>query len=357
MQEPFVSRALLKSFVPLENLIDPQLDQLLSQSEVVHYYKGQNLLRAGESTQRHIYLLHGSLTLVSELGEITELHAGDAQSRQPVAHAFPRRVTVAAGSDCSVLKVNTDLLENLLCWGQVSRCLLAEIAMDDEYADDFFWISKLMQSRLFYKVSPANIRKILRRFLEVSVFAENHVINEGDEGSCCYLIKSGVAQVFVKSEGADPVAELGPGAVFGEDALVANKPRNASVIMKTDGLLLKLEKNDFYQLLSAPPVTMVTPGNLEGFLQSGARLLDVRTEKEFELGHHGQATHLPINLVYLKSRLLDPKILYITISPTEERARTAAYLLSQQGFLAYALQSGMNSLPRELADKFTASRK
>ena len=110
---------------------------------------------------------------------------------------------------------------------------------------------------------------------------------------------------------------------------------------------------DFYQLLTSPAVTMVTPGNVEGFLNTGAQLLDVRTQKEYELGHHQKAMNVPLNLVYLKSAVLEKDKLYITYSPTEERAKAAAFLLSEQGFQAYALQSGVNSLPRELADTYS----
>lgn len=350
--EQFVSKALLQSFVPLSGLADDQLDLLLANSGQVHLFKGQTVLKAGDSEQVHVYLVHGSLLLQDEEGGEQRIEAGDASSWQPLAHHFPRRYTVVADSDCSVLKVDSDFLEKLMCWGQVSRCLLAEIAMNEHYDDDYFWIRKLLESKLFYKVPPMNIRKILRKFTEQQVKAGDTVIKQGEEGTCCYLLKSGLATVDVDGK---QVATLESGAVFGEDALVNNKPRNATITMAEDGVLLKLEKQDFFQLLLQPPVTMITAGNLESFVNSGAGLLDVRTEAEFAISHHPQAINLPLNLAYLKSRLLDRDKLYITYSVSEERAKAAAFLLAEQGFQAYALQSGIHALPPEIADMFTAA--
>lgn len=351
MSESFVSKTLLRSFVPLSGLTDQQLELLLSQAQLVHLFRGQSLLREGDGQAAHIYLIHGTVREISAAGERL-IEAGSSDAIWPLAHHFPRRFTVLADTDCSVLKVDSDLLEKLLCWSQVARCLLADIAVNDDYQADYFWIRKLLESRLFYKVPSMNIRKILSRFREKTVTAGETVIRQGDEGTCCYLIKSGKAEVAVDGQ---PVATLGVGDVFGEDALVNNKPRNATVTLPEGGSLLMLEKQDFYQLLIQPPVTMIAVSSVAGFIASGAQLLDVRTEQEFALGHHQQAINVPLNLCWLKSALLEKEKIYITYSVTEERAKAAAFLLTEQGFQAYALQSGLNALPGDVADLFTVA--
>ena len=347
--DQFVSNTLLRSFVPLSGLTDEQLQLLLANSELVHLFRGQSLVKSGDNQLQHLYLVHGRVQEEDEKGRKRLIEAGDATSYQPLAHRFPRQVSVMADSDCSVLKIDTDFLEKLLCWGQVSRCLLAEIAINEHYDKDYFWIRKLLESKLFYKVPPMNIRKILRKFTEQKISAGEAIVRQGDEGTCCYLLKNGQATVDVDG---NTVAQISSGAVVGEDALVTNKPRNATVTMDTDGVLLKLEKQDFYQLLMQPAVTMITAGNIEGFLNTGAQLLDVRTEAEYALGHHPQAINVPLNLSYLKSRVLDKEKVYIAYSITEERAKAAAFLLSEQGFQAYALQSGIHALPNDVADLF-----
>lgn len=345
-EKTILSKNVLHSFMPLGKLTDEQLDLLVEKSELLHLYKGQTLVRAGDAAAVHYYLIHGSLTLVSADSDLMVVQAGDLLSSQPIAHQFPRRQTVLADTDSSVLKIHSTLVENLLCWGQVARCLLSEIASDESYVEDYVWIKKLLESKLFFKIPPINIRKILKKFSEVNVNKNEVIIKEGDEGTCCYLVKSGKAKVFVDAAGEQPVADLGPGSVFGEDALVTENRRNASVIMSTDGVLMRLEKMDFYQLLTQPAVTSVTSANVDELLKSGAELLDVRTQGEYELSHLPKSLNLPLQLVYLKSKILDKNKLYITCSSTEERARAAAYFLTEQGFKAYALQTGIGAIDK-----------
>jgi CRP-like cAMP-binding protein len=330
--------------IPLGKLNNEQMDLLLQKSELLPLYKGQTLLRAGDIEPVHYYLIYGAIKLVSYDGDVSIIQAGDAASFSPIANSFPRTSTVIADIDATVLKVNIEQLENLLCWGQVARCLLSEIAYDDNYADDYVWIKKLVESKLFFKIASINIIKILNKFKEQTVKAGELVINQGDEGTSCYLIKSGEAHVFIDGCAKDPIAFLEPGSVFGEDALVTDSPRNASVIMLTDGILMRLEKLDFYQLLAKPAVSIVTPAKVYEFFQAGAKLLDVRTQQEFDINPCPHAMNMPLHLIYLKSILLNKDTLYITCSTTEERAKAAAYFLNEQGFKAFALQTGINAL-------------
>ena len=73
------------------------------------------------------------------------------------------------------------------------------------------------------------------------------VISEGDPGDFCYIIAEGVADVYqVVAEGEKKVAILDKGTLFGESALVSSEPRNASVRMQTDGLLMRLAGATFF---------------------------------------------------------------------------------------------------------------
>ena len=70
-------------------------------------------------------------------------------------------------------------------------------------------------------------------------------------------------------------AEPKAGDAFGEEALVSGNKRNATVTMKSDGTLLRLNKTDFIELLKASLITKVSMVDAEKNVRSGALWLDI----------------------------------------------------------------------------------
>ena len=54
------------------------------------------------------------------------------------------------------------------------------------------------------------------------------------------------------------LAELGVGDTFGEEALISEAKRNATVTMLTEGVLMRLNKQDFRELMNEPLLQWVT---------------------------------------------------------------------------------------------------
>lgn len=60
-------------------------------------------------------------------------------------------------------------------------------------------------------------------------FADGHVFfKPGDPAEAAYLIESGQVQISRESDGPAPLATLGPGSVFGEMALIEERPHSAT---------------------------------------------------------------------------------------------------------------------------------
>lgn len=80
------------------------------------------------------------------------------------------------------------------------------------------------------------------------------VIRQGEEGDKFYIIESGRAEVTVATDGGPEVVNrLGPGDFFGEQALISQAPRNATVTVVTDAELLTLSKDLFIGVVDAIP--------------------------------------------------------------------------------------------------------
>jgi CRP/FNR family cyclic AMP-dependent transcriptional regulator len=81
------------------------------------------------------------------------------------------------------------------------------------------------------------------------------VFHEGDQSDACYIVRSGSFRVTREhSDGrAITLANLGPGDIFGELAMLDGEVRSASVEALDDGELLALPGADVRALLSRHP--------------------------------------------------------------------------------------------------------
>ena len=341
-----IDKSLLQTFVPVNALTGDHLDRLLDQQRVVHFAPGQTLFTFGESDAATIYLLKGEVELELAGGEKQIVSAGGQESWHPLDHVQPRRATCRAVTDVSVVQFDSSGLDSILAWDQSAGYVILDINSNAAYQDDRHWMIRLLKSKIFYKVPPGNILEIFRRLKPSKYRAGDWVITQGDDADCFYIIKDGMCEVLIKAEGATeptPVAMLEQGQWFGEDALLTGRPRNASIVMATDGVLMRLDRKDFDELLREPIVHTIDLEDARKRISEGARWLDVRTPDEFDQSHLQSAMNMPLNVLRLKSRLLDPAKTYVTCCDTGRRSASAAFLLNNAGLDVHVLEGGLNA--------------
>uniref|UniRef100_UPI003F6CAD03 cyclic nucleotide-binding domain-containing protein n=1 Tax=Pseudomaricurvus sp. TaxID=2004510 RepID=UPI003F6CAD03 len=279
-------------------------------------------------------------------GSVEKLKAQTAFT--PIYPQQPRSRRAVAATDVTLLKVDRERQDELLTWSQAAEHLLVDLATRRELDEDAVWLDTVLRSNLFLKVPPTNVRHILRH-LQTRIVNEGEVIiRQGDVGDCCYFIKEGVAEVTRNSPNqpsATHVADISEGRCFGEDALIQETVRNANVIMKSQGVLLVLDKQEFLPLLKEPSIETCTFKQLASDSPK-VILLDVRKEPEYNQGHLPEAVNLPLHLMHLKRRVLDDSQTYVTCCNTGSRARAACQFLKDLGYKAKALNDGLDHLPQ-----------
>ena len=337
----------LQVLVPFNALSPMHFNEVAQKTVVEEIRAGRLVFKEGERDNQSVYLLEGEISLQSGNDIVGSVTAGSDASRHPLAHQQPRQVTARAKTNLVVARVDSSLLDIMLTWDQSSGYEVSEIDDDDD--DD--WMTRILQSQAFLKLPPSNIQRLLMRVESVPVSAGEVIIRQGGEGDFFYIIKNGRCMVSRKpSPNAKEVklAELADGDAFGEDALVSDAKRNATITMITDGVLMRLAKQDFVELLKEPLLNKLTYPDAADLVKKGAVWLDVRLPGEFENVHIPDSRNIPLSALRLEANGLDTGSKYIVCCDTSRRSASAAFVLSQRGFEVYVLSDGFSGVPAEV---------
>lgn len=334
---------LLKNLVPLDSLSEKNFGDLVKNSHVEKYPAGTVLFKQGDTDKYAIYLLEGEVILKTHDSTMERrVTSGTDTARYAIAQLKPRQNTGVTAQDSVIFKVDNDYLDRLITWDQVTG--MSVIEMDDQTGGE--WMMDMMRSEAFQKLPAENLNEMFNRMEVVEVKEGDTVIRQGDPGDYFYVITDGKCDVSRKTKSGQVVVlnHLGAGDQFGEEALVSDAPRNASIVMTTDGMLLRLSKDDFHELVKAPMTRWVSFQEAQQLAKQGAGLLDVRTEGEYREGAIKGAQSVPLYKLRVLVDRLDKDRKYIIYCQTGVRSAVAAFLLNQRGFTAYALKGGLQGL-------------
>ena len=337
-----VDKALLKSFVPPSALNAENFQELAGKSFVEDVAAGRTLFKQGDTDKKTIYLIEGEATLTTDSGESNTVTAGTEAGKHPLANFQPRRHTAVAKSVCKIARVDSDLLDILMTWDQMSGIEVDEIQAEDE-DEGGDWMTRILQSKAFLQVPPGNIQAMFMRIQEVAAKAGDVIIKQGDDGDYYYVIKSGECKVTRTSKTGSELtlATLKGGDAFGEEALLSDAKRNANIVMATDGILMRLSKEDFNELLKDPMLTWVTREEADEMVKNGAVWLDVRLDSEHKHNGLEGSINIPLFMLRLKVATLSEYKKYILYCDTGRRSAAAAFLLSERGLDAACLKDGI----------------
>jgi CRP-like cAMP-binding protein/rhodanese-related sulfurtransferase len=338
-----VESAQLKAFSPIDSLKKDNLAALAKKTKVRDAQPGETLFREGDAEKRTFYVLTGTVELREGTQRGAKIIGGSEDARNPLSPKLPRRHTAIATSPVEYITIDSDLLDVMLTWDQTGSYEVSDLRGESAGNDD--WMTTLLQTKAFHKIPPANIQAIFMRLQQVNHKAGDVVIKQGDEGDYFYVITRGKCVVTretpLNKEGIR-LAELQVGDTFGEEALISEAKRNATVAMETDGSLMRLGKDDFRKLLNEPMLDWVDAAGAEKVIQEGGQWLDVRLPSEFEAYHNPGAINVPLYFIRLKLKTLDSSIKYVVCCDTGRRSSAGAFILNERGFQTYVLKGGLN---------------
>jgi CRP-like cAMP-binding protein len=304
------------------------------------------LFKAGDTDKRTYYVVSGVLELLHENRSVLVIRGGTPEARNPIAPGNPRRYAARVVSDrMDYVAMDSEMLDMMLTWDQTGSYEVNELrGVNEEGPSSDDWMTNLLQTKAFHRIPPANIQAIFMRMQRVDYRAGEVIIKQGDEGDYFYVVVKGrcaVTRETPLNRDGIKLAELGIGDTFGEEALISDAKRNASVAMTTDGTLMRLAKQDFRTLLNEPMLEWVDMDEARTLVAGGAKWLDVRLPSEFENYRLEGALNMPLYFIRLKLKTLERDTHYIVCCDTGRRSSAGCYILSERGFRASVLKGGL----------------
>jgi len=357
MAEP-IDKEILKTFVPANALKAENFEELASKTFLETVASGKKIFKQGDNDKKAVYIVEGQVEIAEAVdssdSDVTTpggyiVEGGTDKSKHAIANRQPRKQTAITKTDCKIVRIDSDLLDILLTWDQLSGIEVSDIHADENKSkkdneNEADWMTSILQSKAFLQVPPANIQTMFMRMQEMPAKAGTEIIKQDDEGDYYYIIKKGKCKVTrnAKTGSSLTLATIGVGDAFGEEALLSDAKRNANVVMETNGSLMRLSKADFNELLKEPMLSWISGKEADEMVKKESAIwIDVRLEAEHKESGLPNSINIPLITLRIKANTLNPEKKYIVYCDSGRRSSAAAFLLSERGIQVHCLKGGL----------------
>ena len=287
-----------------KNATNAELEGLVRASAVLCIPKGRWVVQKDRDLGAYLYLLRGA---IETRGPNATLKSGRLRK-----HVYPGCASVRTKTVCQLLRVDADHRDLI-----VARSL----GFSPEVRGQ--WLSRFLESKMMKGLSKPEWQKLLGASRQVTIHAGQKVLNLGEDSRDCYVVESGRARVH---RGDKALRDVGPGDFFGEDAVLANAPRNATVTALEPMVLHAIDGLVFYEVVVPRLVKTVTKA------VGGVRL---------NLGERQESGAIPMDPLTIRERAgsFDPRERYFLVGGGWHTRTLCAFLLAQRGLQSYVVAS------------------
>ena len=124
--------AQLTVFSPLDGLKTGNLHELLKKIELLEAKPGETLFKEGDTEQRTVYVLSGTIELKEGDEVLQTITGGTDAARSPIAPMLPRRQTAVAASVVEFFTIDSQLLDVTLTWDQTGIYEVGEFTTEQD---------------------------------------------------------------------------------------------------------------------------------------------------------------------------------------------------------------------------------
>jgi len=221
-----------------EDLKEEALSDLAGRVQLRAFPAGKSVFRQGDRPEAFYVVRRGVLHVLEEDPQtgkervLRTLGRGESFGELGLVDGGPRTATVRAIVDSELFEVDEPTFDRLL----------ADMVHVPQFAPTLQAVAELRRLPAFDTLGADDLAEVLDHGAWRNVPPGETIIEQGDEGDAFYAI--GAGQVEVLRDGV-VTRTMGPGAHFGEIALLMDVPRTATVVARTPVRLFRLDREGF----------------------------------------------------------------------------------------------------------------
>ncbi|RJQ44436.1 MAG: hypothetical protein C4538_10480 [Nitrospiraceae bacterium] len=339
----------LRQYCYFSCLSDGALEALSQKLEHVNLSAGTHIIKEGAPADAFYLISKGEVevTKKTDTGQAATIAVsgrGESFGEMALLTCLPRFCSVTARTDVTLLKLPKPEFEEII---RADSAFAG--AMVDRH-QRFYLFNELKMLQPFALLEPEKMSALTGKLKEKRFTLGQTIIAQGERGDEYFIVKSGKVEVLKKMLGEEPehVAILEEGQAFGEEALLTDSPRSATVRTIDETVLWVLAKSDFDSVVKSSFLKEVDPLAVLNGAKGNITFLDVRMKMEFDEEHIPEAINIPLDEIRKRYAELDNSREYYAYCLLGARSATAAFLLNSQGFNARSIKGGILNWPGPL---------
>ncbi|MDH5680282.1 MAG: cyclic nucleotide-binding domain-containing protein [Spirochaetota bacterium] len=337
----------LKKYMFFRNFSNQALSEIARRLDTVIITKGIKIIKQNTPPDYFYFVIQGELEITkrTKFGQdaiITTIQSGEGFGEVALITSSHRQNTVTAKTDVTLYRLNKRDFEDITTMDSTFKSLL------QSKAKAVVTYNKIKTLQPLALLEPEKMITLMDKMTEKTFQPKETIITIDEEGDFYYIIKKGKVSVIKRKNFVDKDSEmvemavLSDGEGFGEEALIRDEPRGASIRAIDETTVLMLNKDDFNDILKTSFIEFsfpdkITEGDIGRFV-----IIDSRTPIEYKEEHIEGAINIPLYELRHRYAELDKTVEYLTYSTNDSRGMAAAFLLATQGFNAKNIKNGLN---------------
>ncbi|NOZ30141.1 MAG: cyclic nucleotide-binding domain-containing protein [Chloroflexi bacterium] len=235
---------------PLFSLLsEPDLERIAERLQPQELAQGEHLFNIGDEARALYIVRSGWVRLVSSGGDVlASLGPGSVIGEADLFRGHPRSTGAIAATPLELWELSDDDLTEL-----ITQHPPLGVALSRAFGGHVVQMEAYLTSRLHHvagleEVNEDDLAALARLLEPVDVPSGQVLFQAGDRPEALFIIESGKITLLPGEQGGEPKT-LSEGQLFGEMALLTNKPHFYGAQAATDALLWMLGRDEFQMLI------------------------------------------------------------------------------------------------------------